>query len=331
MGKVFEFIDSTRETLWKEKRKEILALIDPETNKVYKHYVERSNCPICEIDDAVWVFEKEGFEFVKCRSCGLLHVNPQLKSDIAESFYKKSKMATNWIKLQQGAKEQDWNAQRKYLPALEKLNCLKPDRGRLLDVGCSIGQFLKLSTQFGWECEGIELNHDAAEFARNEYGLKVYEEKLEDLKLDKESYDIITLWGVLEHLTDPNNILDSIHKLLKKDGLLLLFVPNGNSLLVRVTREHNSTVSGRAHLWYFSPRTIGQILEKNGFRKEDEFSVLPQLHELSHFLQFNTLYKEPSMHCEEEFTLSDKEKKIMEQYIDRNKMGYKLITIAKKT
>jgi 2-polyprenyl-3-methyl-5-hydroxy-6-metoxy-1,4-benzoquinol methylase len=328
--KVFDFIDETRGALWQHKHNEIMALIDPKTNKVYEHLVTRIKCPICEAEDASWVFEKEGFDFVKCRQCGLLYVNSQLKAEVAESFYKKSKTAEYWIKVQQGSKEQDWNAKNKYLPALKQLRRIKPVGGRLLDIGCSIGQFMKISAEFGWKAEGVELNRDAAEFARRECGLKVYDKPLEELGLENESYDLITLWGVLEHLSDPVLMLKNVHNLLKSDGLLLLFVPNGHSLLVRLTRYYNSTVSGRAHLWYFTPRTIGQILKKNGFEKEREFSVLPQIHEIIHFLQYNTLYKEPETICDEEFVLNDEEKSLLEDYINRKKLGYKLITIAKK-
>jgi 2-polyprenyl-3-methyl-5-hydroxy-6-metoxy-1,4-benzoquinol methylase/rubredoxin len=330
MKKVFDFIDEKRKAFMHIKEDEVRPYIDPETNKVFNHMVDRVLCPICSVDDAVWVFEKGGFDFVKCRHCGLLYVNPQLKPDVSESFYKRSKTSTAWIKVQQGEKEQDWNYRNKYLPALKELQRLKPEGGRLLDVGCSIGQFLRHGAGFGWEGEGIELNREAVEFGRKEYGLRIYDKKLEELNLDNESYDLITLWGVLEHLTDPNRMLQNVHKLLKKDGLLLLFVPNGHSLIVRLSRNHNSTVSGRSHLWYFTPVTMGRILEKNGFRKVSEFTVLPQVHEIVHFLQYNTLYKEPDMLCDEEFFLDAEERKLLEQFIHKHKLGYKLITISEK-
>jgi|TARA_B100001964_G_C14199752_1_gene585178 2-polyprenyl-3-methyl-5-hydroxy-6-metoxy-1,4-benzoquinol methylase len=330
MKKVFDFIDENRKAFGKIKQEEVLPHIDPGTNKVYNYMANRVLCPICSVDDIVWVFEKGGFDFVKCRHCGLLYVNPQLKADVSEAFYKRSKTSTAWIKVQQGEKEQDWNYRMKYFPALKELKSLKPQGGRLLDIGCSIGQFVKHSAKFGWQGEGVELNKEAVEFGRKEYGLKIYDKKLDELGLDGESYDLITLWGVLEHLTDPNKMLLDVNRLLKKDGLLLLFVPNGHSLIVRLSREHNSTVSGRSHLWYFTPVTISKILEKNGFKKKSEFSVLPQVHEIAHFMQYNILYKEPDMLCDEEFFLDDEEKDNFEQYINKNKLGYKLITIAGK-
>jgi hypothetical protein len=71
MTKVFDFIDEAREKLWLDKHDEIMALVDPETNKVYHHMVSRVNCPICDIYDVTWVFGKEGFDFVRCKRTGL--------------------------------------------------------------------------------------------------------------------------------------------------------------------------------------------------------------------------------------------------------------------
>ena len=216
------------------------------------------------------------------------------------------------------------------MPALRELGRLRSGRGKLLDVGCSIGQFLDLARTDGWQVEGVEVNSDACAVARSEYGLTVHNAKLEDVGFPAASFDVITLWGVFEHLTDPNVMLRTIRGLLKPGGHVLFFVPNGHSLIVRMTREHNSTASGRAHLWYFSPDTMTKILEKNGFIKESEFSVLPQIHEIEHFLQYNTLYREPEGAIDEEFVIPAEIRGVIADYIDRNKLGYKLITIGRK-
>jgi len=330
MKKVFDFMDVDRQEFLRIKHQEAMRFIDPATGKIYAHMVERVNCPVCDVDDSTWVFSKAGFDFVKCRHCGLLHVNPQLTASTQDSIYKQSKTAEHWIKVQKKNKEQSWNADHKYLPALSELASLYPQRGKLLDVGCSIGQFLTLARDAGWSVQGIELNADAAAIARRDYGLSIIEKKIEEAGLDDGEFDVVTLWGVFEHLTDPNGMLKSVRRILKKDGLVLFFVPNGHSLIIRLSREHNSTVSGRAHLWYFTPATMEKILQKNGFEKASEFSVLPQLHEIEHFLQYNTLYREPEVIGLEEFVIPPEIRGALEQYMNENKLGYKLITIARK-
>lgn len=330
MTKVFGFMDEGRKEFLRLKHEEAQRFIDPATGKIHAHMIERINCPVCDIDDSVWVFEKAGFDFVKCKGCGLLHVNPQLTMEIQDSIYKKSKTADHWIKIQSKTGEQSWNAEKKYRPALAEMKRLLPEGGRLLDVGCSIGSFLGLARDEGWDAEGVELNADAAAIAEKTYGIKIHNQKLEDVGFPDEHFDIVTLWGVLEHLTNPNEILRNIRKVLKKDGLALFFVPNGHSLIIRLSRQHNSSVSGRAHLWYFTPETMGKFLAKNGFEKASEFTVLPQVHEVEHFLQYNTLYSEPETLCEEEFKIDAKLRKLLETYIDENKLGYKLITIGRR-
>jgi 2-polyprenyl-3-methyl-5-hydroxy-6-metoxy-1,4-benzoquinol methylase len=330
MTKVFDFMDEDRKDFLRIKQEEAKRFIDPATGKIRVQMVGRVDCPVCQVDDSVWVFEKAGFDFVKCRHCGLLYVSDQLKPEIQNSIYQQSKTADHWIKIQNKAKEQTWNAEKKYLPALQELKRLSPAGGRLLDVGCSIGQFLDLARDQGWEVEGVELNSDAARLAQNEKGLTVYNQTLEEVGYPDGSFDIVTLWGVLEHLTNPNQMLQNIRKVLKKRGLALFFVPNGHSLIIRLSREHNSTVSGRAHLWYFTPETMDKILVKNGFEKVSEFSVLPQIHEIEHFLRYNVLYRESEMLGEEEFTIPAEIQGLLERYIDDNKLGYKLITIGRR-
>ena len=330
MAKVFDFMDKDRQEFLRIKHEEAMRFIDPATGKIHAHMVERVNCPVCDIDDSVWVFSKAGFDFVKCRHCGLLHVNPQLTAETQDSIYKQSKTAEHWIKVQKKTKEQDWNAEKKYLPALEELRRIYPQRGKLLDVGCSIGQFLTLARDNGWNVQGIELNADAAAIARRDYGLSILEKKIEEAGFEDGEFDVITLWGVFEHLTDPNGMLQSIRRILKQGGLALFFVPNGHSLIIRLTREHNSTVSGRAHLWYFTPETMDTMLRKCGFEKASEFSILPQLHEIEHFLQYNTLYREPDTACPEEFVIPSELRNALEQYVNENKLGYKLVTIGRK-
>lgn len=330
MSKVFDFMDEQRAEFLKTKHEEAKRFIDPETGKIGAEFSSYIDCPVCSSRDYTYAFSKNGFDFVKCRHCTLLHVNPQLKGEVQDSIYKSSRTAEQWIAVQQNKKEQAWNTSNKFMPALEQLNALRSEKGRLLDVGCSIGQFLNLAEQDGWQVEGVELNAEASKVAQEEYGLTVHNSKLEDIGFEEQSFDVITLWGIFEHLTDPNFMLQTVRGLLKPGGLVLFFVPNGNGLVIRMTRDNNSTVSGRAHLWYFTPNTMTKILENNGFEKADEFSVLPQIHEIEHFLQYNTLYQEPQTACEEEFTIPDEIRSVLTDYMNEHKLGYKLITIGRR-
>ena len=203
MTKVFDFMDEDRQEFLRIKHEEAQRFINPDTGKIHAHLVNRINCPVCDVDDSVWVFDKVGFDFVKCRHCGLLYVNPQLTAEIQDSIYKQSKTADRWIKVQKKTKEQTWNAEKKYLPALEELRRIYPRGGKLLDVGCSIGQFLSLARDAGWNVIGVELNTEAAAIARRDYGLTIHEMKLEEAGFAEGEFDVVTLWGVSNTLQTP--------------------------------------------------------------------------------------------------------------------------------
>ena len=221
MEKVFDFMDEDRKVYLEIKHKEVAPYIDPNTGKIYEEMVKNVDCPVCDLDDSINVFQKDGFNFVKCKHCGLLYVNPQLKVDLLDSIYKKSRTATQWIKIQTSEKERKWNNRFKYIPALEELRKSYPQGGKLLDVGCSVGQFLEVSKGYNWDGVGVELNAEAAEYTETNYGITVYRDKIEEIDFEENSFDLITLWGVFEHLSEPNEMLKTCNKLLKKSGLFL--------------------------------------------------------------------------------------------------------------
>ena len=97
-----------------------------------------------------------------------------------------------------------------------------------------------------------------------------------------------------------------------------------------MTKEHNPSASGRAHLWYFTPRIMEKILKKHKLNKIQEFTILPQLHEIQHFLQYNQLYVESETLCPEEFIIDKSIDEILEKYIIKNKPGYKHYSLGQK-
>jgi len=102
--------------------------------------------------------------------------------------------------------------------------------GNLLDVGCAHGYFLKIVKK-DFNCEGLEYNRSATKIARQITKCKIYNESIENAKKIKSNkYDIITCFDVLEHTTRPDIAISEIGRLLKKGGLVIISVPNTNSL-----------------------------------------------------------------------------------------------------
>lgn len=136
-------------------------------------------------------------------------------------------------------------------------------RGKLLDVGCNEGRGLRIYQDNGYRVEGLELNPRAAETARKN-GFAVYGELLENLASDLK-YDVIVLSNVLEHSLHPAEMVQHIHRHLQPEGEVWISCPNSESWLRGVFSRSWINWHVPFHIVHFSSRTLGSLLEKNGF------------------------------------------------------------------
>lgn len=206
------------------------------------------------------------FKVLQCLGCGLVFVHPfpetaGLATHYDESYYK------DWIGAQKEKRTKMWE---KRLNGLEK-RCPK---GRLLDVGCGNGAFLEQARKKGWTVNGTEYSPYAAGYARDVLGLDVFRGELFEAGYKGASFNAVTMWHVLEHVTDPKRYLKEVFSVLKPSGLLVLAVPNVNDLLMKAAyrlfkfkRYRLFSKNDRElHLYHFSPKTIKASLEAAGFR-----------------------------------------------------------------
>ena len=135
--------------------------------------------------------------------------------------------------------------------------------GKLLDIGCYCGYFLDVASKCGFEVQGLELSKWASDQAR-EHGHIVHTCTLADLDLEGD-FDLVTMWDVIEHLSDPRAELREISRLLKKDGYLFLSTINIDSLVARLMGKRWPWLMDM-HIYYFTPNTVTKILKEEGFR-----------------------------------------------------------------
>jgi len=158
----------------------------------------------------------------------------------------------------------------KRLDIIEKI--IRP--GKLLDVGCAYGFFMRVANGRGWQSIGVELSEKAADYAKNSLGLNVLCGDIETVSLSNNSFNLITLWDVIEHLSKPRSVLEKLHDILVDGGLLALTTPDIESLPAKLTGQRwLGFKSSAEHLWYFSKQTITRLLEKTGFKVEKIFYV----------------------------------------------------------
>ncbi len=216
-------------------------------------------CEACQSPDFRFWLRKAGVDFVQCRRCGLRYrkelPSPEELFNLYESFARE-------YYLGEDKKEID-----ETLDHSDRLRVIAPYRreGRILDVGCSTGGFLKAARQEGWEPYGVDFSPTVAQACEREE-LKVFGGTLMEAKYPGEFFDVVRLWATLEHVRDPFLCLKESFRILRKGGLALFSVPNGDCLIFKLLRARYRYICPE-HLYYYSKRSIQTLLKRVGFRK----------------------------------------------------------------
>jgi 2-polyprenyl-3-methyl-5-hydroxy-6-metoxy-1,4-benzoquinol methylase len=187
-----------------------------------------------------------------------------------------------WVDVLLSDAEEDFQAQ-DFGTLLDEVQRHRP-AGRLLDIGCSIGRLLDLARRRGYDVLGLELGERAAQHAREHYGLPILQRTLNETGLDADSFDVVTLMEVLEHLPQPREMLREVHRILKPGGALLIGVPNVWSLGVIVLHGQARTFN-RNHLIFFSEQTLGRLLREEGFQIRTTMTAVTVLDSILNYFQ----------------------------------------------
>ena len=139
-------------------------------------------------------------------------------------------------------------------------------RGRVLDVGCGRGIMLALLKRAGWEVVGTQVSKNAAAYARDTLGIEVIEGDLHAAQFPSGSFNVVTLYQVLEHLPNPSAYLNEIHRLLKPGGWFILDVPNAGGFEARHFGCAWLGWDPPRHLYHFTPEVLTAAAERRGFR-----------------------------------------------------------------
>ena len=235
-------------------------------------------CPIClgqniskKFDVKDFFFTQEKFSLWQCKTCSVLFTHPQPPLESLAKYYDTPDYLSHNTK-QNGVVGhiyrllRDFNIHRKY-----KIVTKYIPQGRLLDIGCGSGELLYYFKRHNWSCTGIEPNPSAREFARSQYGLRI--EKEEQLKkLPEKSFDVISMWHVLEHVPDVNERMIQVNRLLKDHGLLVIALPNPLSWDASYYQESWAAYDVPRHLYHFSRKAFKYLAKKHHFKITD---ILP--------------------------------------------------------
>ena len=319
-----------RKKYFEELEKELQELIDPETGWLNWRYAEMIPCPLCggETNCQEQLFIKNGYAFVRCRQCGLIFTNPQVKNDFLKELYGKSRATDIWVEIQESSQEQAWKKDY-YLENINLIIKYCPGRVcRLLDIGCSSGYFLQLVENYfndKIQAVGIEMNEKAVSYAISK-GLQVRKCLLEDLPKE-EKYDIFTLFGLIEHLPSPKPFLEQIKEHANPGALILVIVPNAYSLYHLFLQQQSVSFDGRNHLLYLSEDTIKKLFRDTGHEVVYFDTILTGLDNIKRHMQWYDPY-DVSVKTEKYIPLS-MTSMLNEDYIYQNNLGLRLRLLAR--
>ena len=182
------------------------------------------------------------FKVIECKNCGLKRTLNRVTPHV---FYRPDKIDNPEESIN---KCMEWGGS-----IFSEIYKFKKE-GRLLDIGCSIGGFVKLANTRGFKGEGIDLNKYAIEVGKN-LGLNLHHGDFKDMDFEKESFDVVTLNHCFAYIDNPNNLIKRIYSILKKGGILGISDSNCSGLLPRI-------IKGRwygwheENVWHFSTKTL---------------------------------------------------------------------------
>lgn len=244
-------------------------------------------CLICG-NATSFFLEKDGYEYQKCPACGLVFVHPQPKAEHLHhevysekaGYQKHKKKDLSIIKETPHIKKiLDYLESDLFLYSQEQQNsscsvrdvhnvCVSP---RLLDVGCSSGEFLYAAKKRGFETYGVELNSLTANIAEAN-GLNVKIGTLEDAHFENDIFDAVFLGDIIEHVPNPRALLIECERILKQGGVLIISTPNLDSFWAKATFKLYawftipwSVLTPPHHLFQFSESNLKKLLKEFGF------------------------------------------------------------------
>lgn len=236
-----------------------------------------SDCPICGLGRYDQLFTKYGFIHVQCRNCFHVFVRNRLREQVLMDLYSKSIADQLSAARRQSHAGLDLYWTRIYEKYLGYLN-----RGRdtlnmnLLDVGCGAGHFLSFCKKHSsFALHGIDFCEHSYDFLSGLMGENYYFKRtLEEIEFDKK-FDLITLWGVFEHVYNPREVLAKCKKILDRNGKILILIPNFFSRAFAILGVTNPTLNPRAHINFYTRRSMEYLCSNIGLSIERVFQELP--------------------------------------------------------
>ena len=235
------------------------------------------SCPVCHSQNCFKLYGLRKGQLVRCANCQLVYFTPLPTPAELEAFYNSTDYRDYYS---QSEMADSTFAQQRYQQLSQKLHTSVPSlierKGQLLDIGCGQGDLLAIAAQAGWQVTGTELSPEAISRAPRSLQNNIYKGDIVTLELPTATYDLITMYHVIEHLLNPVQSLEKVLELLRPQGVLFVETPNLGGLGARLCRNRWSNIIPPEHLLYFDAKSLRFASESAGFQQVTVFSSAPQ-------------------------------------------------------
>ncbi|EKP04868.1 methionine biosynthesis protein MetW-like protein [Leptospira kirschneri str. 2008720114] len=250
----------------------IATIVDYLSNN--ENAIEQKECYICGGSEREKFAEIHGFTYMTCLGCSHVYTSTRYSDDAIIRFYKKN---SYWSEVTYANKETCYY--RRDNVAKPKVNFLEQyiderSSGVWLDIGSGIGDLVSVVKEKGYEAIGLELSDVSVKFAKDVFGIDLIQNTIEEFiqtNNDKKGkIKVVSMIGLLEHVVAPIEVLKNVNSLLIKDGIVMIQVPNANSLASLVQQVFPDNVfrhmSPIEHIMLFKERSLNKALELTGFQ-----------------------------------------------------------------
>lgn len=233
-------------------------------------------CNLCGGTATLPLREASLSHLVRCASCGLVRVREMPTPDTVQKIYDENyyRNANSHVMGYENYEADMPNILKTARRRLRLIERYRSAPGRLLDVGCALGFFLEAARQKGWDVTGIDISACAVAAAKKRLGSNVFCGQIQQMRFAEASFDVVTMWDVIEHTANPLQQLLECHRVLQDDGLLVLCTPDIGSRVAQVTGERWMGFKlADEHLYYFSRDTAQRMLNQAGFETLRAFHI----------------------------------------------------------
>jgi 2-polyprenyl-3-methyl-5-hydroxy-6-metoxy-1,4-benzoquinol methylase len=258
-------------------------------------YERLDNCPVCgspQFTNLMICQDKtvtqESFAIVECKKCRLKFTNPRPTENNVSKYYK-SETYISHSDTKKGIINQVYHLVRKYTlrQKLNLINSLQSKEKKLLDIGCGTGTFLETCKKAGWKVAGTEPDPETRQVAIKKTKVAIEENILDSFS--GSTFDVITMWHVLEHIHQLDGVVARLKKLLTPGGTLIVAVPNCESYDAKMFKEQWAAYDVPRHLYHFTQSTIKTLFQKHKMKVE---KILPMKFDAYYVSLLSFQYKE---------------------------------------